>query len=55
MSIVHQDSGHVRANWIERFTMKVTHRVGSVYAFALASLIVIIWAATGPLFHFSDT
>ena len=29
--------------------------VGSSWAFAAAALVVLVWAATGPLFHFSDT
>jgi low affinity Fe/Cu permease len=29
--------------------------VGSSWAFALAVLIVLAWAATGPAFHYSDT
>jgi low affinity Fe/Cu permease len=29
--------------------------LGSKWAFAGAGLIILIWAATGPLFHFSDT
>ena len=29
--------------------------VGSKWAFLIAVLIVVIWAATGPIFHFSDT
>jgi low affinity Fe/Cu permease len=29
--------------------------VGSSRAFAAAALIVLAWAATGPLFHYSDT
>ncbi len=29
--------------------------VGSPRAFALASLSVVVWAAVGPLFHYSDT
>jgi low affinity Fe/Cu permease len=29
--------------------------VGSKWAFSAAVLIVIIWAATGPIFHYSDT
>jgi low affinity Fe/Cu permease len=34
---------------------KTAHLVGSYWAFLLALLIVIIWAATGPLFAYSDT
>jgi low affinity Fe/Cu permease len=29
--------------------------VGSSRAFAAAALVVLVWAATGPVFHFSDT
>ncbi len=29
--------------------------VGSYWAFLLALVVVIIWALTGPLFHYSDT
>jgi low affinity Fe/Cu permease len=29
--------------------------IGSPYAFATAVLVIVIWAATGPAFHYSDT
>lgn len=29
--------------------------MGSPLAFALAVLIIVVWAASGPVFHFSDT
>jgi len=29
--------------------------IGSPYAFAIAVLVVVVWAATGPAFHYSDT
>ena len=29
--------------------------VGSSWAFILAGLIILVWAVTGPLFHYSDT
>jgi low affinity Fe/Cu permease len=29
--------------------------IGSPYAFALAALTVVVWAACGPAFHYSDT
>ena len=29
--------------------------IGSPYAFALAVLTIVVWAACGPLFHYSDT
>jgi len=29
--------------------------VGSAWAFIIAITVIIIWAATGPMFHYSDT
>ena len=29
--------------------------VGTAWAFAAAALVVIVWALTGPVFHYSDT
>ena len=29
--------------------------VGSPWAFEIAVMVILIWALTGPLFHFSDT
>ena len=29
--------------------------VGSPWAFALGVLVIVVWAVTGPIFHFSDT
>jgi low affinity Fe/Cu permease len=29
--------------------------VGSPFAFAIGALVVLVWAFSGPLFHFSDT
>ncbi len=34
---------------------KVSQYAGSSWAFTIALLIVVVWAATGPLFHYSDT
>jgi low affinity Fe/Cu permease len=38
-----------------RFADITAEAVGSPWAFILATLSVIIWAVTGPLFHYSDT
>ncbi|HSU29365.1 MAG TPA: low affinity iron permease family protein [Chitinophagaceae bacterium] len=38
-----------------RFSQKVTRATGKPIAFILAFLIIIVWAVTGPVFHFSDT
>ena len=40
---------------LERVALAVTSWAGSSWAFALAVGTVVIWAVTGPLFHFSDT
>ena len=39
----------------DRFSSKVTSATGSPSAFIFAFVIVILWAITGPFFHFSDT
>jgi len=43
------------ARVFERFASVATRFTGSVPAFALALGIILVWAITGPLFHFSDT
>src|SRR5438552_10727945 len=37
------------------FACRVQELVGSHWAFLLALLVVSAWAATGPMFHFSDS
>ena len=44
--------------WSELFSQMacvIAHWMGKPIAFLLASLVVIVWAATGPLFGYSDT
>ncbi|MDX6612887.1 MAG: hypothetical protein QOD75_2073 [Blastocatellia bacterium] len=38
-----------------KFSQKMAHAMGTSWAFILAALIIIVWAATGPLFGYSDT
>src|SRR5713101_467961 len=40
---------------LERFSYQVTEWAGSTWAFIIALGITIVWATTGPIFHFSDT
>jgi low affinity Fe/Cu permease len=40
---------------LEQFSRKVTEETGTSTAFMIALLVIIVWIATGPLFHFSDT
>jgi low affinity Fe/Cu permease len=45
-----------RANDLfRRIASRTSHSVGSPWAFVVAFTIVVVWAATGPLFHFADT
>ena len=34
---------------------RIAERSGSAWAFLLAASAIVVWAMTGPLFHFSDT
>jgi low affinity Fe/Cu permease len=38
-----------------KFARMTSSGVGSPWAFVLAVLVILVWAITGPLFHFSDT
>jgi low affinity Fe/Cu permease len=38
-----------------KFAQAVSHAAGSPWTFILASLIIVVWAATGPLFGYSNT
>src|SRR5438045_2047372 len=39
----------------ELFSTAVTHWTGTTQAFALALLVIVLWATVGSLFHYSDT
>jgi low affinity Fe/Cu permease len=41
--------------WFSEFAGKSALVIGSASAFVVATLSVIVWALTGPLFHYSDT
>ena len=38
-----------------RFARSMSKMLGHPLAFGVAVLVIVIWAITGPLFHFSDT
>ena len=40
---------------LERFSEAVTRRTGSTPAFGAAAGVIVVWAALGPVFGFSDT
>src|SRR5262245_57873970 len=37
-----------------RLAAKASETAGSFWAFGMAVLVVVVWAATGPIFHFSE-
>jgi low affinity Fe/Cu permease len=41
--------------WFSRFACSTAQIVGHPYMFLLAVVVLVIWAASGPFFHFSDT
>ncbi len=38
-----------------RFAKKAAHFTGTPMCFVIALVILVVWAATGPVFHFNDT
>jgi len=40
---------------LEKFSEVVTAWAGGTWAFTMALSVILIWAVTGPIFHFSDT
>ncbi|MBN9518398.1 low affinity iron permease family protein [bacterium] len=44
-----------RAGWLERASGWATRWTGSSHAFGLAAGVIVVWAATGPYFGYSDT
>ena len=42
-------------DWFGAFASNASSWLGSKWAFAAAILIIVVWAGTGPVFHFSDT
>jgi low affinity Fe/Cu permease len=43
------------ARFLEDFSRRVTEWAGSSVAFAIAAMVILAWAVTGPIFHYSDT
>jgi low affinity Fe/Cu permease len=41
--------------FFERFSARIAIAAGQSSAFVVAVAVIIIWAVTGPLFHWSDT
>jgi low affinity Fe/Cu permease len=43
------------SNWFSELARSTARATGRPGAFLLASLVVLVWLLTGPLFHYSDT
>lgn len=41
--------------WFEKLSSRITRATGSPSAVLLATLVILVWLATGPVFHYSDT
>lgn len=41
--------------FFRKFANKTSVTVGSSWAFIVAVAIIVVWAVTGPMFHYSDT
>ena len=48
-------AAHVSASWFGTFANKTAQLTGKPATFLLATLVVAVWAATGPIFRYSDT
>ncbi len=48
-------SSKKKLSFFEKFSNTITSWAGSSYAFSLAFLIILAWAASGPFFDFSET
>jgi low affinity Fe/Cu permease len=44
-----------RTMWFRKIALKAAQAAGSGPAFLLAVLVTVVWLATGPIFHFSNT
>ncbi|WP_437531903.1 low affinity iron permease family protein [Sorangium sp. So ce726] len=41
--------------WYSRFAKQTSYLCGRPKVFVLAVAVIVVWAVTGPVFHFSDT
>src|SRR5881296_4296148 len=41
--------------FFHKFAHRAAEWVGSPWAFLAAVMVIVIWAATGPIYHYSDT
>ena len=53
--VVDQANKPTSSSGFSKFSNGVAHAMGKPVTFALAILIIVVWALTGPIFHYSDT
>ena len=46
---------HGKVTWFTAFAQKTARLAGRPSAFMLATVVIIVWAVTGPIFGYSDT
>ena len=46
---------NVVSTLLEKFSYQATRATGTSLAFVIAVAVIVIWAITGPIFHYSDT
>ena len=51
----HSAGGHALNRFFSHFAQTAAHAAGTPTAFLLATVSIILWAVTGPLFGYSDT
>ena len=44
-----------KADWFGQFATQASSYLGSRWAFSAAICVILVWAITGPLYHYSDT
>jgi low affinity Fe/Cu permease len=49
------ESRGTMSSGFQSFATKTSQIVGSKWAFTIATLTIVLWGITGPVFHYSDT
>jgi low affinity Fe/Cu permease len=50
------EGGEIVSNeFFRQFAAKTAERVGSPWSFLLGVVVILLWAAAGPVYHYSDT
>ncbi len=50
-----EEQTHFANDWFGKFAASASGWLGSTWAFVSAGLVIVAWAAAGPIFHFSDS